>query len=101
MTIAPDTTLLSATICRGQVREHTAGSPPRGSSDQNVDFGDLRHLLSQLGFEERIKGSHFIFSRQGMVEIINLQPVGNKAKAYQVKQVRNLIVKYQLAGEET
>jgi hypothetical protein len=72
----------------------------RGSSDQNINFGDLRHVLLQLGFEERIKGGHFIFSKDGMMEIINLQPLGSKAKAYQVKQVRNLIVKYKLAGEK-
>ena len=80
--------------------ENTLLAVLRGSSDQKVDFGDLRHLLSQLGFEERIKGGHFIFSRQGIVEIINLQPVGSKAKAYQVQQVRSLINKYQLAVEE-
>ena len=72
----------------------------RGAADQNINFGDLRHVLSQLGFRERIKGGHFIFSKEGMAEIINLQPVGSKAKAYQVKQVRNLIVKYKLAGEK-
>ena len=72
----------------------------RGASDQNINFGDLRHVLSQLGFQERINGGHFIFSKEGMVEIINLQPLGSKAKAYQVKQVRNLIVKYKLAGEK-
>jgi hypothetical protein len=72
----------------------------RCSSDQNINFGDLRHLLSQLGFQERIKGGHFIFSREGMMEIINLQPADSKVKAYPVKQVRNLIVKYKLAGEK-
>lgn len=71
----------------------------RGSSDQNVAFDDLRYVLSRLGFLERIKGDHFIFSRDGVMEIINLQPIGNEAKAYQVKQVRNLIVKYKLAGD--
>jgi len=70
----------------------------RGSSEHNINFGDLRHVLSQLGFQERIKGGHFIFSREAMMEIINLQPAGSKAKAYQVKQVRNLVVKYKLAG---
>ncbi|MBI3374615.1 MAG: type II toxin-antitoxin system HicA family toxin [Betaproteobacteria bacterium] len=79
--------------------ENTLESILRGSSDQNVAFGDLRHVLSRLGFDERIKGDHFIFSRDGVVEIINLQPIGNKAKAYQVKQVRNLIVKYKFAGD--
>ena len=79
--------------------ENTLEAILRGSSDQNVAFGDLRHVLSRLGFHERIKGDHFIFSRDGVMEIINLQPIGNKAKAYQVKQVRNLIVKYKLAGD--
>jgi hypothetical protein len=48
------------------------------------------------GFEERIRGSHHIFSRAGIEEIMNLQPQNRKAKPYQVKQVRNLILKYKL-----
>jgi hypothetical protein len=70
----------------------------RGSSDQNIDFEDLRRVLNSMGFAERIKGGHHIFSKDGVAEILNLQPQGSKAKAYQVKQVRNLIVKYKLAG---
>ena len=34
----------------------------------------------------------------GFDEIINIQPNGSKAKAYQVKQVREIIVKYKLSG---
>ncbi len=49
-----------------------------------------------MGFTVRIKGSHHIFFRDDVEEIINLQPDKNKAKPYQVKQVRNLIVKYNL-----
>ena len=79
--------------------EKTLQAILRGSSDQNIDFADLRHVLSGLGFGERIKGDHFIFSRDGVTEIINIQPAGNKAKAYQVKQVRNLILKYKLSGD--
>jgi hypothetical protein len=52
------------------------------------------------GFVERIRGSHHIFTREGVAEILNLQPRGSKAKAYQVKQVRNVIVANRLAGEE-
>lgn len=44
----------------------------------------------------RIKGSHHIFWKAGVDEILNLQPVGSKAKPYQVKQVRNVIIKYRL-----
>lgn len=67
-----------------------------GRSDANVDFGDLRTLLGSLGFNERVRGSHHIYFRTGVEEMINLQPKGNKAKAYQVKQVRNIILKYRL-----
>jgi len=48
----------------------------------------------------RIKGSHHIFSQENIEEIINLQPDGSKAKAYQVKQIRELMVKYQLGVED-
>jgi predicted RNA binding protein YcfA (HicA-like mRNA interferase family) len=71
----------------------------RGGSDQNVTFDDLTALLVSLGFEKRIKGSHHVFSKEGVAEIINIQPSGSKAKPYQVKQVRAVIVKYKLSGE--
>jgi hypothetical protein len=70
----------------------------RGTSDANITFEDLRHLLKRLGFAERIRGDHYIFSKDGVEEILNLQPKGAQAKPYQVKQVRGVIVKYRLAG---
>lgn len=71
----------------------------RGSADVNIRFGDLRALLAHLGFAERIRGDHHIFSRDGVAEILNLQPLGGKAKPYQVKQVRGVIVSNGLAGQ--
>jgi predicted RNA binding protein YcfA (HicA-like mRNA interferase family) len=71
----------------------------RGGSDQNIAFDDLVALLASLGFEKRIKGSHHVFSKDGVEEIINIQPSGSKAKPYQVKQVRAVVVKYKLSGE--
>ena len=59
-----------------------------GGSDANHDFSALCQLLVRLGFEERVKGDHHIFTRDGVEEILNLQPKGSKAKAYQVKQIR-------------
>jgi len=48
----------------------------------------------------RIKGDHHIFYKEGIEEIVNLQPLKDgKAKAYQVKQVRGVILKYKLYGE--
>lgn len=70
-----------------------------GTSDSNINFKDLESLLLALGFQVRIRGDHFIFTRDKMDEIINLQPIAAKAKAYQVKQVRGIILKYKL-GED-
>ncbi|MFN7961992.1 MAG: type II toxin-antitoxin system HicA family toxin [Thermoanaerobaculia bacterium] len=70
----------------------------RGSSDANIPFDSLCSLLRDLGFAERIRGSHHVFSKQGVAEILNLQPVGRLAKAYQVRQVRNVILSYRLGG---
>jgi len=53
-------------------------------------------LLDGLGFRERIRGSHRIFTRDGVEEILNLQPIRAKAKVYQVRQVRRVILKYRL-----
>ena len=66
------------------------------TSDVNIPFTQMCQLLKRFGFEERIRGSHHIFSKNGVEEIINLQPKGSKAKSYQVKQARNLILKYKL-----
>ena len=71
-----------------------------GASDANISFEPLCQLLVTLGFNERIRGSHHIFSKEGVEEILNLQPKQGKAKAYQVKQIRNLILKYQLGGQD-
>lgn len=68
----------------------------RGASDANIDFDDLYLLLTQLGFEVRIKGSHHVFSKADVSELVNLQRDGAKAKPYQVRQVRQVIVKYKL-----
>ncbi len=68
----------------------------RGTSDKNIPFDDLRHLLKRLGFEERIRANHHIFRKSGIVEKINLQRDNSKAKAYQVRQVRNIILQYNL-----
>ncbi|MBZ0160075.1 MAG: type II toxin-antitoxin system HicA family toxin, partial [bacterium] len=69
-----------------------------GTSDANLDFDDLCHLLTSLGFEMRVRGSHHIFRRAGIEEKLNLQREGHEAKPYQVKQVRNVILTYGLAG---
>jgi hypothetical protein len=86
------------------VAPHTTGVHRRlllqvlhGASDANIRFNELCLLLTDLGFQERIRGSHHIFTREGIEEILNLQPRSSMAKPYQVRQVRNLIVRYKLA----
>ena len=74
-----------------------------GASDANFSFSDLCQILQVLGFEVRIKGSHHIFTEEGVAEILNLQPQKadkSKAKAYQVKQVRAVILKYKLVNQD-
>lgn len=71
-----------------------------GLSDKNIKFSDLRKLVLDLGFGERIKGSHHIFFKEGIAEIVNLQSLKDgKAKAYQVRQIRNIILKYKVNRE--
>ena len=70
-----------------------------GTSDTNISFDDLCQLLIRLGFEERVRGSHHIFRKDGVLEMINLQRDGSKAKTYQVRQVRIVLLKYKLRGE--
>ena len=71
-----------------------------GGSDANIRFDDLRSLLFSVGFKQRTRGSHHLFSRSGVAERVNLQRDGSHAKPYQVRQVRRILLKYRLAGEE-
>jgi hypothetical protein len=71
-----------------------------GAADGNIEFEDLRQLLVRMGFEERVRGSHHIYARVGVDEIINIQPIGAKAKRYQVKQVREMMLKYRMGGTD-
>ncbi len=69
-------------------------------SDANVPFDGLCALLKRIGFDERIRGDHHIFTMSGVEEILNLQPRNEKGKPYQVKQVRDVILRYTLNIED-
>ena len=71
-----------------------------GNSDANIRFADIRHFLLDKGFKERIKGDHFIYKHPDIPDRINIQPNGNKAKAYQVKQIRQICIKYEIKEDE-
>ncbi len=66
-----------------------------GRQDKNILFSDLCSVL-----DRRVRGDHFIFTKDGVEEIVNIQPAGSKAKPYQVKQVREIILKYRLGGDD-
>ena len=72
----------------------------RGRSDANIFFGDLCALLQDLGFKERIRGRHYLYRKEGVVEKINLQRDDGHAKPYQVRQVRRVILKYKLGEDD-
>jgi hypothetical protein len=97
-------TWTSATMRRGMTRyakllDRLLG----GSSDRSFRFDDLCILLERLGFaEHRRPGSHRIFTREDIAEILNLQPRrGGEAKSYQVRQVRDVVLRYGLAQSQT
>ena len=70
-----------------------------GRSDTNISFSQTRSMLLYLSFEERVSGSHHVFFKEGIEEIINLQDVAGKCKPYQVKQMRAVLKKYNLREE--
>lgn len=70
-----------------------------GTNDGKIKFSELQNLLKLLGFTERIKGDHHIYTKNDIKEIINIQPKSSYAKPYQVKQIRNIILKYKLGDE--
>ena len=76
--------------------EKTLDKILRGESDANIRFDELCHLLRAKGFRMRVSGSHHIFTQAGVMERINLQREGAKAKPYQVRQVRKILANYKL-----
>ncbi|MDD6483951.1 MAG: type II toxin-antitoxin system HicA family toxin [Clostridiales bacterium] len=70
-----------------------------GNQDKNIKFRDIQRVLLYLGFRERIRGDHYIYTRQGIAEKINIQPNGAFAKPYQVKQIRNIMLNYKLGAD--
>lgn len=71
------------------------------NNPKNVVFNDMSNLIKRFGFVlARVSGSHHIFTHPKLNEIVNLQEVRGKAKAYQVKQFLALIEKYDLQMED-
>lgn len=68
-----------------------------GKSDYNINFSDFQTLLTGLGFKfKRQKGSHIMYYHEGVRAFMNIQKDGAKAKGYEVRQLREIILKYGL-----
>ena len=68
-----------------------------GRSDHNIRFGDFQNLIVALGFDlKRQRGSHTMYYNKSIQECLNIQSDGSKEKAYQVRQLRDIILKYGL-----
>jgi predicted RNA binding protein YcfA (HicA-like mRNA interferase family) len=72
------------------------------SSPANLRFKEVCDLARAFGFHlSRVSGSHHIFARQSIQELLNLQNVNGKAKPYQVRQLLGLVERYNLSlGDE-
>ena len=59
------------------------------------------NLVQGFGFTlSRTDGSHHIFTRPGIPELVNLQNIKGQAKPYQIRQFLKLVEKHNLKLEE-
>jgi predicted RNA binding protein YcfA (HicA-like mRNA interferase family) len=68
---------------------------------KNIRFTEMVTLVESFGFKlNRTDGSHHIFSRPGIPELVNLQDVKGQAKPYQIRQFLKLVEKHDLKLED-
>jgi predicted RNA binding protein YcfA (HicA-like mRNA interferase family) len=61
----------------------------------------MQALVEAFGFRlDRTSGSHHIYVRSGIQQLVNIQNVGGKAKPYQVRQFLRLVERYNLKLDE-
>jgi hypothetical protein len=66
-----------------------------------VRFQEICLLAGHLGFTKRGgKGSHVVYEKDGVEEILTFQDREGMAKPYQVKQLLAVIEKYRLGERE-
>ena len=71
------------------------------SGSKNIQFTEAVACAKAFGFQlSRIKGSHHIYIHSEVSELINLQNIDGKVKPYQIKQLLELIERYDLQIEE-
>jgi hypothetical protein len=70
------------------------------NSPQNIRFDEICGLAESFGFEYKGgRGSHKVYSKKGLTDILTFQNVGGMAKPYQVRQFLKIIEEYDLKGE--
>ena len=70
-------------------------------SVQNVAFSDMVSMVQGFGFTlTRTSGSHHIFTKDDVPELVNIQNVDGQAKPYQIRQFLRLVEKYDLTLQE-
>ena len=71
------------------------------SGSKNIRFTAMVNLVRDFGFElSRTEGSHHIFFRPDVPELVNLQNVKGQAKPYQMGQFLKLVEKHNLKLED-
>ena len=69
---------------------------------KNVRFGEFTKFVEAYGFRlVRVSGSHHIYGRHDVQELVNIQQVGGEAKWYQIKQFMKILEKYNLEMNES
>ncbi len=70
------------------------------AGSKNLRFTEAITLAKAFGYRlVRTKGSHHILVHPKIKELINLQEVGGKAKPYQVRQLLDIVERYNLSLE--
>ena len=67
-----------------------------GQCDGNIDFAELVNYLRRCGFDQRTRGRHNLFAKNGIDALIKLQSEGSTAKRYRVRQICNILIEYQI-----
>ncbi len=71
------------------------------SGSKNIRFSEAVACAEAFGFQlSRVSGSHHIYVHDDVPELVNLQNVKGKAKPYQVKQLLQIIERYNLHIKE-
>ena len=71
------------------------------NNKKNVKFNDFIIIVEAFGFSQiRTKGSHYIYARNDVYDLVNIQNEKGEAKPYQVTQFLNIIEKFNLKLED-